>query len=424
MKRLSQAFFRGINSCCLGIAAFVLVFSLNASAQHEQAPRADSTTQIEATEVHEGDAANAHEEEGQKGGRFDPTDMILNHIANSNEFHLWGHVAVPLPCILYSKEDGFTNFFSSKLHHGEKAFNRYVLDHGVVRRVLDPSFPSAEVEVGHVRHEKVAGGEIGYLTFEGKEYQLEKATTLLAGTSFYDFSISKNVFSMLLSGLLLLWIFISVSRKYKKRGNVAPKGLQNFMEIMVQFIIDEVAKPMLGKNYQRFLPFILTIFFFILVNNFLGLIPIFPGGANITGNLSTTLTLALFTFFITLFNSKSYYWQHILWMPGVPVPMKLFLAPIEIMGIFIKPISLMIRLFANITAGHIIILSLVGLIFVFGNAGESLGGGIGGALVAIPFTLFMNVIEIIVGLIQAFIFAILSASYFGAALEEGHGEHH
>ena len=357
----------------------------------------------------------AHEAEEE----FKMQDMIFNHINNSNEFHLFGHIAIPLPCILYSKEDGFTTFLSSKLHHGSKAYNRYVLDHGTVKR-LPVGFPEGEVEIGHLTHEKVDKVEITKLMHDGKEYEVEGASTLMKFTSYYDFSISKNVFTMLLAAVILCLIFFSVANAYKKRPGQAPKGLQNFMEVIVNFIIDEVAKPMLGNRYMTYLPYLLTIFFFITTINLMGLIPFFPFGANVTGNIATTMALAVLTFVITNINGNGAYWKHIFWMPGVPVPMKLFLAPIEFMGVFIKPVSLMIRLFANITAGHVIILSLVGLIFVFGKVGTSIAGATTGALVAIPFTMFMNLIEVIVALIQAFIFTILSASYFGAATEEAH----
>lgn len=358
---------------------------------------------------------SAHEAEEE----FKMQDMIFNHINNSNDFHLFGHIAVPLPCILYSKEDGLTCFMSSKLDHGHKAFNRYVLDQGAIRR-LPLGFPEGEVEIGHITHEKIEKTEVARLLHDGREYELENASTLMKFTSFYDFSISKNVFTMMLAAILLIVIFTSVARAYKNREGQAPTGLQNFMEVIVNFIIDEVAKPMLGHKYMTYLPYLLTVFFFILTCNLMGLIPFFPFGANVTGNIATTMALALITFLITNINGNGNYWKHIFWMPGVPAPMKVFLAPIELIGVFTKPISLMIRLFANITAGHVIILSLVGLIFVFGKVGTSIAGASVGALVAVPFTMFMNLIEIIVALIQAFIFTILSASYFGAATEEAH----
>ena len=363
-------------------------------------------------------------------GKYNPQEMIMHHIGNSNEFHIVGEhensISIPLPCILWSKLDGVTTFMSSKLHHGKIAFNRYVLDHGVVGRIKDMGvFPAAETELDEIVHEKDGEVETAYAIYKGEKYEIEKASNLTKMSSFIDFSISKNVFTMLMSLLLSFWIFMTVAKRYKTNANQAPKGIQNLFEVMINFIIDEVAKPMLGVNYMKYLPFILSAFFFILFNNLIGLIPLFPGGANVTGNLSTTMALALITFLLVNLNGNRDYWKHIFWMPGVPVPMKIFLAPIEFLGVFTKPVSLMIRLFANITAGHIIILSLVSLIFVFGNAGQSMGGSVAGAVVAVPFTMFLNVIEIIVAFIQAFIFAILAASYIGAATEvHAHDDHH
>lgn len=375
----------------------------------------DHSHDAPAGEVHDVVEGVLKEEE-----EFKMNDLIFNHINNSNDFHIFGHIAVPLPCILYSKEDGWTMFMSSKLEHGHKAYNRYVLDEGIVKR-LPADFPDkGHVEIGHIKHTKEGSVEVATLEHQGKEYTLEKASAFTGMTSFYDFSISKVVFSMLLAAILLVILFLSISKAYRNRSGQAPRGLQNLIEIIVLFIIDEVAKPMLGDRYQKHLPFILTIFFFILVCNLMGLIPFFPFSANITGNIAVTMALAVMTFLVTNILGNGNYWKHIFWMPGVPPAMKLFLAPIEFLGVFIKPVSLMIRLFANITAGHIIILSLIGLIFVFGKVGASMGGAIAGTALAIPFTLFLNVIEFIVAFIQAFIFAILSASYIGAATEEAH----
>ncbi len=380
----------------------------------------DSTAHSDACHV-------AHDE------KFDLTNVIMEHIGNSNEFHLFGHgesaVSIPLPCILYSSKDGITTCLSNAFHHGHSSYNHYVMYEGVVHRVNDaglPSFPREAVEVHPLHPEKIKGGEQGYVCYNNQKYPLEKHSILGANTSFIDFSISKNVFTMLLAAVLLCFIFFSMAKAYKTRQGQAPRGLQNFMEPLVNFIIDEVAKPMLGDKYMKFLPYLLTVFFFILTINFLGLIPIFPGGANVTGNIATTIVLAFVTFIITNINGNKDYWGHIFWMPGVPTAMKISLAPIEFLGVFIKPISLMIRLFANITAGHIIVLSLIGLIFVFGENGKNLAGGVTGAFVGGLFTLFLSVIELIVAFIQAFIFTILSASYFAGATEEHHHEegHH
>ena len=420
------------------VATLVFSFSalvLSFSQEHATTPVTDSTHNVgathnsaenHATEANHAGHANAcgfvfEEEKG-----YDPAETILNHIANANEFHFFGHFSIPLPVILYSKNDGVKSFMSSKFEHGSMAFDGYVSDHGANRRILG-NFPSGEValEVLHgehyIYHDSLHNG---FICFKGQKYELEKASTLLKSTSFYDFSLSKNVTTMLMSFTLLFVLFFSAAKKYAANKGKAPSGTQNLLEVMVQFITDEVAKPMIGAKYFKFLPFLLTIFFFVLTNNLIGLIPFAPFGSNVTGHIATTAALALITFLITNFNGKADYWKHIFWMPGVPVPMKIFLAPIELIGVFTKPISLMIRLFANITAGHIIILALVGLIFFFGKAGESLGGSILGVGVAVPFTLFLSVIELIVAFIQAFIFTILAASYIGAAVEEHHAEAH
>jgi len=218
---------------------------------------------------------------------------------------------------------------------------------------------------------------------------------------------------MFLSVALLLLIFILSARSYKKSGDKMPSGIGRIMEPIVVFIRDEVAIPNIGeKHYGKFMPFLLTLFFFIWINNVIGLIPFFPFSSNLSGNIAFTLTLAVITFLITLFSSKKYYWKHMLWMPGLPVPMKLFLAPIEIIGMFVKPIALMVRLFANITAGHVIVLSLISLIFIFKS--------VWAAPISVAFTLFISVIEVLVVAIQAYIFTMLSAMYFGQALEEEH----
>lgn len=379
--------------------------------------------------------------------KYDPIAPVMHHIANSNEFHIWGDIHMPLPCILYSPENGLDFFMSSKFHNGHQAVNGYVLHHGRVWRMEngpegivaldehDEHAPHSEESVHgetntsteiieqEVEPKEEAHQEVVHI--DGKAYHLIQHYTLNEPTTWFDFSITKNVFGMLLASVFLLGVFVTVGNRAKQSKGQAPKGIQNMMEPFFTFIRDEVAIPMIGeKHYERFLPFIMTLFFFILVCNLVGLIPFFPGSANITGNIAVTLTLAVITFVVTTFNGNKHYWSHVLWMPGVPAPLKLLiLTPVEVLGLIIKPFSLMIRLFANITAGHIIILSLVGLVFLFGNDGKSAGGAAAGAAIAIPFTLFMNLIELVVAFIQAFVFAMLSASYIGAAVEEAHDHH-
>ncbi len=329
-------------------------------------------------------------------GEYNPKDFALHHIADANEWHIVGNVVIPLPVIAYHKEDGLSVCMSNKLpeaHHEEA---------------------HSEAHAAHDSHAEAAGYK-GYVMSHGRVARAD-------GSDFLDLSITKNVAAMLLNALLLVIIFLSVAKAYIRRKGEAPKGLQSLMEPLIIFVRDEVVKPNLGDNTQRFLPYMLTLFFFIWFANLLGLIP-FISNPNITGNITVTMALSLLTFILTNINGTKDYWMHILWPPGVPLGVKIILVPIEILGIFIKPFALMIRLFANITAGHIIILSLVGLVFIFGKAGESLGGGLGGAAVAVPFTIFMSFLEFLVAFLQAFIFVMLSSLFIALALEK-HEHHH
>jgi F-type H+-transporting ATPase subunit a len=365
-----------------------------------------------------------------EGEKYDPVSTVMHHISDANEFHIWKGVHLPLPCILYSPDQGWSFFFTSVFHHGHSAYDRYVINHGRVNRISDSSFPMGEVEIGEIMTKEVDGRKVSILEHQGKEYKLDRPSTLDGGilgggiTSFYDLSITKNVFTMLLAAFLLIIIFLSVSKGYERNKGKAPSGIQSLFEVFFVFIRQEVTRPMIGeKKYEKFQPFIMTVFFFILFCNLFGLIPFFPGGVNITGNLAVTLTLAIFTFLVTNLNGNKHYWQHVLWMPGIPAWVKIILTPVEIMALFIKPFSLMIRLFANISAGHIIILSLIGLIFLFGDNGNSVGGAVAGGIIGMLFTAFMNLIELLVAFLQAFIFSILSASYIGAAVDDHHHEH-
>jgi len=384
------------------------------------------------TEDHAGHDEHNTELEHGESEEYDPVATVMHHISDANEFHVWKGVHIPLPVMLYAPEHGWTFGLSSMFDHGHQAVDGYVLNHGRINRVQDPSFPKGEVEVGHVEHHVEAtpdgdSTDVFYVTYEGKEYKLDPPSTLDGGmmgggiTSFYDFSITKNVFTMILALILLVLIFRAVAKGYRENEGKAPSGIQSFFEPIFIFMRDEVTIPMIGeKHYERFQPFIMTLFFFIFFCNLMGLIPFFPGSANVTGNIAVTFTLAVFTFIVVNINGKRDYWEHIFWMPGIPAWVKIILTPVEILGLFIKPFSLMIRLFANITAGHIIILSLIGLIFVFGQNGASPGGASLGAVIGGAFALFMNFIELLVAALQAFVFAILSASYIGAAVEEHH----
>jgi F-type H+-transporting ATPase subunit a len=205
---------------------------------------------------------------------------------------------------------------------------------------------------------------------------------------------------------------ISVARAYKRNVGKAPRGVQSFIEPIVLFVKDEIVKPNIGPKYERFLPYLLTLFFFILFGNLLGLL---PGAGNLTGNIAVTFTLAIFSFLITNFNGNSNYWKHILWTPGVPLPLRIIILPVEIIGIFTKPFSLMIRLFAAMTAGHIVLLSLLGLTFIFRNWFVGIGASI--------FVLFISLIELLVAGIQAYVFTLFTSLYIGMAVEEHEHEH-
>lgn len=380
---------------------------------------------------HHGCGADSHGHHGE----FDPGATAFHHIADANIYSI-GPFAFPLPCILYAPEDGWDVFMSSKFHfdrfgHGDGhyAYKRYVLDGGAVKRVVDPGFPEGEVEInGFVHEQKEVNGEekdVAYVCYQGQKYELENKSTADGGlfgggiTSFYDFSITKNVTSMILVTLFFLWLFTRVASAYKKREGQAPRGLQGFIEPIFVFIQDEVAKPFLGPYWEKYLPFLLSLFFFILGLNLWGQIPFF-GGANVTGNLGVTAVLAILAFIVVNINGNKDYWKHIFWMPGVPAWVKTIVTPVEFIGIFIKPFTLMLRLFANITAGHMVIIIFVSLIFVFGNAGEAPGAAYGTSVGSTLLLLFMMSIELLVAFIQAFVFTILTASYIGAAVEEHH----
>ena len=392
---------------------------------HDHSSHADHATH----EGGHGDPCAPHEDHG-----YDPKATAMHHISDANVYTIFDAIRIPLPCILYSKDKGWDFFMSSVFapgHHddGHYAHHGYVLHEGSIKRVLDKNFPQGHhIELGPFSMQEHGDKEVGYVCYQNQPYELENKTIWDGGlfgggiTSFYDLSLTKNIVSMILVCLLLFWLFRTAAKAYSKRDGQAPKGVQSLLEPDVTYIRYEGAIPFIGeKRCMSFLPLLLTIFFFILGLNLWGQVP-FLGGTNVTGSLTVTGILAILVFIISNFNGNKHYWQHILWMPGVPVFVKPLLTLIEIMSMFIKPLTLMLRLAGNITAGHIAILSFIGLIFIFGQSGENLGGGIMGAVLSTLLTLFMMAIELIVAFIQAFVFTILSASYIGAATEEH--DHH
>ncbi|HEY8387493.1 MAG TPA: F0F1 ATP synthase subunit A [Parasegetibacter sp.] len=331
-----------------------------------------------------GSSAEPHGEGDAVEKEFNAGESILHHIQDAHEFHLFSigetHVTIPLPVILYSPQRGLSIFSSSKFEHGHASYDGYALDHGHVIAVDEAGNPDTTVSV-------------------------------------YDFSMTKNVVQMLIALFVLVVILINVAKKYQVNGpNKAPSGLQNALEPVITFVRDDVAKPNLGHSYKKYLPYLLTVFFFILINNLFGLI---PGAANVTGNITFTAVLALISLVVILFSTNGHFWGHIFWPPGVPLPVKFILIPVELMGVFIKPAALMIRLFANMTAGHIVILSFVSLIFIFGQMSTGVGWGF--SPVSIAFSVFIYLIELLVSFIQAFIFTNLTAVFIGQAFEGGHG---
>jgi len=319
---------------------------------------------------------------------YNAGETIMEHISDAYEWHIitWGHthISIYLPVILY--DQGEWLIFSSKhLHHGESEYEGY-----------------------HVSKEGFNQGKLVRTGENGEEIRPD-----------YDISITKNVVSIFLSSLFLIWIFISVAKSYQRRKGHAPKGLQSFLEPLIIFIRDDVAKASIGPKYERYTPYLLTIFFFIFFNNLLGIVPFFPGGANVTGNIGVTGVMAAFTFIITSISGNKNYWMHIVNMPGVPWWLKIpvpLMPIVELMGVFTKPFVLMVRLFANMSAGHIIILGFVSLIFIFGQFHPVAGYSV--SVVSVAFGIFMDMLEILVAFIQAYVFTILSALYFGMAIEE------
>jgi F-type H+-transporting ATPase subunit a len=336
---------------------------------------------------HPAEGGEAHAE------KLDPAKIILDHIKDAHEFHFFTienkqdphhsfHASIPLPVILYAPSKGLSVFSSSRFGHD------------------------------------------GLEEYQGYRFNDNKEIVAADGSPVYDFSLTKNVVQMMLALALLCFLMIGIARKYSQGKGVtsAPSGWQNAIEPVITFVRDDVAKPNLGKKWAKYLPYLLTVFFFILINNIFGLV---PGLANVTGNTAFTVVLGLISLVVILFSTNGHFWGHILWPPGVPFLVKLILIPVELAGaVLIKPAALIIRLFANMVAGHIIILSFISLIFIFGEMNKVAGWSF--SPVSILFTVFIYFIEILVAFIQAFIFTNLTAVFIGQAFESENHEaaHH
>ena len=323
---------------------------------------------------------NKDKEKTESETPFDASSFIMDHIADSHEWHLLTRengesVAIYLPVILYSGDKGIEIFSSRNLAHGQE-YNGYKLE-----------------EEGDLKGRIVSVSD---------------------GKLPLDFSITKTVVGLFGAALIGLLLFLSLARSYKKIGISHPKGMQSFLEPIILFVRDDIAISNIGEHkYEKYMPYLLTVFFFILINNLMGLIPFPPPfGANVTGNIAVTFVLAFFTFIITQISGNKNYWRHVFATPGVPFWLLPVMIPVEIIGIFSKPFALMIRLFANITAGHIIVLSLVCLIFIFKSLGV--------APVSILFVIFMDCLELLVAFLQAYVFTLLSALFISLAVQDHH----
>ncbi len=353
-------------------SVFLLVFSKSVLAQHEPAGH---------------EPVAQEKDHAPKKEAFDAKEVIFGHIMDAHEFHFIDYkgsdgkehaVSIPLPIILYSSQKGLSVFSSSRFEHGHAEYLGY----------------------------KLVKETIG-----------EKIVAVDATETVYDFSLTRNVVQMILALALLVWVMISIAKAYGKGLGVktAPKGKQNLIEPIIMFVRDEVAVPNLGHKAMKYLPYLLTVFFFILINNIIGLI---PGTANVTGNIAFTVVLGLISFVVILFSSNKHYWLHIFNPPGVPLGVKFILVPVEFLSVFIKPFALIIRLFANMVAGHIIIICLISLIFIFAQLNQYAGWG--ASPLAIAFTIFIYFIEVLVAFLQAFIFTVLTAVFIGQAIEGDH----
>ena len=329
--------------------------------------------------------------EEQEKKSFDIKEMIFSHVLDSYDWHIMTigekHITVPL-FIIVKDESGWHAFSSSKLAHGNEYKGFY--------------YSKGEKYKGKVVKKNEAGKEVRP----------------------FDISFTKNAASIILASILLVIIFLNLARKYKENSLRSIKGTGGILEQLTMFIYDDIIKPSIPNpnDYQKFAPYLLTVFYFIFLNNLLGLIPLFPGGANVTGNIAVTLVLALFTFFFTNFFGNKTYWKEIFW-PDVPVFLKTPIFPlmqfIEFIGILTKPFALTIRLFANMLAGHMIVLVLMGLIFIFyGLMGA--GAAVGVSVVSVAFAIFMLLLDVLVSFIQAFVFTILSAIFIGMARPAPH----
>lgn len=351
----------------------------------------------------------------QKDTPEEVKSFINHHLKDAHYFELFHGVKMPLPIIVW--DNGLKFFLSSDFKKVEVkevvaedstiTFKPLGVDDAVAKESTDYLYESKNSNYS-IFHGKIFSAKHSDMLLKANSQGKKK---LISHSSLIDFSITKNVLMTILICALIFLLFTGLSKSYRK-GPI-PTGFSRLLEPLVLFIRDDIAIPNIGeKHYKRYMSYLLTVFFFIWIVNLAGMTPL---GINITGNIAITFSLALITYLITQFTANKNYWGHIFWMPGVPVPMKFVLMPIELLGTIIKPFSLMIRLYANITAGHVVLMSLIGLVFFASNL-FAFGSFFG-------LTLFLGVIELLVAFLQAYIFTMLTALYFGAAVEEHHDEH-
>lgn len=338
--------------------------------------------------------ASPVESEGEESGKIDPKEIIFEHLGDGYgwEVPFNHHVRIPLPVILIGK-DGFHCFLSSRIDHGQEYD-----DGGAVFKIAG-------------KDSKYKGKVVQVLP-DGSEYKP------------WDISITKNVCALFIAIALLLWSVWAVARWHKRNANKAPRKVTGAIEALITFIYDGVIKPTLGDRSAKFAPFLLTVFFLILYLNLMGLLVVFPGGANVTGNIAVTLVLSIFTFLATNLFGTKHYWKEIFW-PDVPLWLKFpipIMPLIELFGVFTKPAALTVRLFANMLGGHMIVIVLTLLIFIFAVMGPAVTGG--ASVVSVLFSVFMILIDVLVSFIQAYVFTMLSTLFISFGQERGHEEHH
>ncbi|MFO0486100.1 MAG: F0F1 ATP synthase subunit A [Sphingobacteriia bacterium] len=424
------SFLRHAASQCLGVA-LVLCTTWGGGALATEPQNANHPAPGASTEnlVHEMEA----------GEKFDVSETLMHHVIENHDWHImdlpgtngYTEIAVHLPWMLYHSEKGFQFFMlseGSEHANEEKALQHgYALSHGKLHpvradvQVLEAGGIPSEEFAAHLELDEAGnwvpkkGDHHVVRTHSGVLYAVDTEASVL------DFSISKTPLHMMIVALLMLLVFTSVARAYKKRGvKSAPKGLQSLVEPVIMFVEENIAAPNMHGKHKRFMPYLLTLFFFIWISNMLGLMPL---SSNIAGNISVTAALAALTLLVTWFSSNKAYWQHIFWFPGVPTGVKFIMMPVEIVGMFTKPFSLTIRLFANIAGGHFMVLALVSLIFILGDSGKSAAGAYGIMPLSVAFTLFILTLEVLVAALQAYVFTMLTAVFIGQAMES-HDHHH